>query len=76
MIQDIEIAAANFRDAIEEISPSLESFETFPRGCCGIASLMLGTYLKELGFGEFQIVTGSYGSEAEGNMLPSMASVR
>ncbi len=67
-IDEIQIAATNFRNAIEAISPSLGiSFDSFPRGSCGDAAPMLGTYLIEQGLGEFQYMQGNYGSEAEEN---------
>ena len=67
-IKNIQIAATSFRNAIEAISPSLGiSFESFPRGSCGDATPMLGTYLIEQGLGEFQYMAGDYGSESEGN---------
>jgi len=67
-IEKIHTAATNFRNAIEEISHSLgATFESFPRGSCGDATPMLGTYLIDQGLGEFQYMQGDYGSEAEGN---------
>ncbi len=67
-IEKITIAATNFRNAIEKISTSLGvSFESFPRGSCGDASPLLGTYLIEQGLGEFKYILGNYGSEEEGD---------
>jgi hypothetical protein len=39
----------------------LVSFEKFPRGSCGDAALLLGTYLIEQGFGVFAYITGGRG---------------
>ena len=67
-IEEIYIAATNFRNAIEAVSPYLGiSFESFPRVSCGDVAPMLGTYLAEQELGEFQYMLGNYGSEAEGN---------
>lgn len=67
-IEKIQIAATNFRSAIEAISPSLGiSFESFPRGSCADTVPLLGTYLIEQGLGEFQYMVGNYGSNAEDN---------
>jgi hypothetical protein len=54
-----ELAGA-FRSAIvgmdRERLPA--TFREFPRGACGDAALLLGTFLKEQGEGSFQYVCG------------------
>ena len=41
------------------------TFSNFPSGACGDAVLVLGTHLKDLGFGEFQYMLGDYGNKNE-----------
>jgi hypothetical protein len=51
--------AARFRAAIEIVGADLGTpFGNFPRGCCGQATLLLGTHLVERGFGEFAYMLG------------------
>jgi hypothetical protein len=52
--------ATRFRAAIESCDKrSLPiTFERFPRGSCGDATLLLGKYLEESGFGKFNYVLG------------------
>ncbi|MGG7539353.1 hypothetical protein [Rhizobium sp. 12,4] len=53
-------AAAAFRAAIEQ-TPSAEltvTMQDFPHGACGDATLLLGYFLKTLGFGTFDYVLG------------------
>jgi hypothetical protein len=52
--------ALNFRTGIEQCDRrSLPiTFEDFPQGACGDASLLLGKYLHNRGFGSFQYVCG------------------
>lgn len=56
--------ASLFRMAIEACDRSMLpiSFEEFPRGSCGDATPLLGTYLIEHGFGPFDYVLGERGS--------------
>ena len=56
----LQAQARRFRAVIEQLDKCLLplSFEAFPRGSCGDAALLLGTYLSELGFGEFTYVCG------------------
>ena len=66
-IEEIYRKSAEFRNAIELISSSLGiSFSSFPRGACGDAVPLLGTYLIENGLGDFQYVLGDYGSRKNG----------
>lgn len=41
-------------------------FDAFPRGACGDAAVLLGTYLEERGAGSFEYVGGERGSQADG----------
>lgn len=52
--------AAHFRAAIESCDRSSlpVSFERFPRGACGDATLLLAKFLEESGFGKFNYVLG------------------
>jgi len=62
----IKKAATKFRNAIESCSYSLGiSFEAFPKGTCGDVAPLLGTYLNDLGYGEFQYMLGDYGSRKD-----------
>lgn len=61
-IENIRKTATDFRNATEICAPSLGiTFKSFPRGSCGEAVLLLGTYLIEQGLGEFQYMLGEYG---------------
>jgi hypothetical protein len=51
------------RTALESL-PRLERFltlETFPRACCGDASLLLGAYLSDHNFQDFRYICGERG---------------
>ncbi|WP_292949428.1 MULTISPECIES: hypothetical protein [unclassified Neptuniibacter] len=59
-----------FRNAIIESLQAgklPETMSTFPRGCCGDSALLLGTYLTDIGLGDFTYVGGERGSEADGD---------
>jgi hypothetical protein len=59
-------AATRFRLAIETTEKSRLSagFRRFPWGSCGDASVLLGKFLKDQGFGDFTLVVGrSEGSQ-------------
>lgn len=62
LTRDVHIreAATRFRRAIEACPPAAlgAPFEDFPHGACGDATPLLGTYLAEQRFGEFQYVPG------------------
>ncbi len=48
-----------FHDTIVEIKDFLsDEFKNFPVGACGSTSVLLGTYLRECGFGSFKYVCG------------------
>lgn len=48
-----------FRIATEKVSKRLGiNFEHFPKGACGDATILLGEYLYQLGFGEFHYILG------------------
>lgn len=66
--EEIYKAAEEVRSAIERADrASLPiTFENFPRGSCGDATLILGTHLKSLGFGPFNYVVGDRGNQCEG----------
>lgn len=57
-LQDI---ASRFRRGIERSVPDITaiSFKHFPRGSCGDASILLGRYLREIGLGYADYVSGS-----------------
>jgi hypothetical protein len=57
-LKKIKKAATEFRAGIEKSEVSLLPYcmRNFPRGSCGDASLLLGTYLTEKGFGEFSYI--------------------
>ena len=57
--------AVRFRTAIEKCDPSRLpiGFQKFPRGSCGDAVLLLGTFLKEQGAGTFTYVVGERGKK-------------
>jgi hypothetical protein len=59
-ITQLRALALKFRAGIEQCDRrSLPvTFEDFPRGACGDASLLLGKYLHAEGFGIFQYVCG------------------
>ncbi|MCD1645727.1 hypothetical protein [Marinobacter adhaerens] len=38
-----------------------QTMEDFPRGCCSDSALMLGTYLSDIGLGDFKLVVGERG---------------
>lgn len=52
--------ALQFRTAIEICDKRIlpVTFQTFPRGACGDASLLLAKYLEESGYGSFKYVLG------------------
>ncbi|WCL50819.1 hypothetical protein [Leptospira sp. GIMC2001] len=53
----------HFRSAIEKIRKNLSvSFINFPRGSCGYATILLGTYLLENNLGQFFYTLGDYHS--------------
>lgn len=54
----LHILASRFREAIEACDPKhlTIGLEDFPRGSCGDASLLLGTYLREHGRGDFTYI--------------------
>jgi hypothetical protein len=62
-VRDLKTTVEEFRAAIERCdSRSLPAqMEGFPRGCCGDATLLLGTHLAVLGFGTFIYVAGERG---------------
>lgn len=66
-IADVHAAAARCRSAIESRT-NLRSvgLASFPVGSCGDASLLLGTYLKDSGLGEWTYHSGSRGQQTHG----------
>lgn len=61
----IKLLASNMRNAIELLPKSLlgTGMEHFPRGACGDASLLLGAYLADSGYKNFEYVCGERGSK-------------
>lgn len=65
-ILEIKHAATHFSSAIENCFLDLGiSFEAFPKGSCGDVAVLLGTYLNNLDYGEFQYMLGDYGSRED-----------
>ena len=62
-IDRIRVLAESFRSALEQMRGSLRclNLERFPRGCCGNASPILGTFLTEHGCGKFDLIEGTRG---------------
>ena len=56
----IEFRAAQFRTALEECERRLLpiTFEDFPRGSCGDATLLLAKFLQDSGLGMFDYICG------------------
>ncbi|NTA40588.1 hypothetical protein [Agrobacterium salinitolerans] len=59
-MEQLEILARRFRDAIERTPANLLpiTFQNFPAGACGDATLVLGHYLKAQGLAAFDYVLG------------------
>ncbi len=53
-------ACIRFREAIEKVDPKCLpiTFSEFPFGSCGHTTILLGTILKDKGFGRFEYVLG------------------
>ena len=62
-LQLLTLYAIRFRSALESVPVSElpVTLQSFPRGSCGDATLLLGTYLIEEGFGSFDYVLGERG---------------
>lgn len=59
-IEKIRLHAKAFREAIIKAGRgTLITLDNFPGGSCGDASLLLATYLEELGYGIFDYVCGA-----------------
>lgn len=57
---EIRLRARAFREAIIKAGQGvLLTLDNFPAGSCGDASILLATYLEELGYGRFDYVCGS-----------------
>lgn len=66
-VKEIRKAAVDFRKSIEFCGASLGiAFENFPSGSCGDTVPLLGTYLIDLNFGNFQYMLGNYGNHEKG----------
>ncbi len=65
-MEAIRRSASRFRRAMERCDPHdlPASCKEFPLGSCGVASLMLGSYLADEGFGRFEYVVGEYRDDA------------
>jgi|WetSurMetagenome_2_1015567.scaffolds.fasta_scaffold873913_1 hypothetical protein len=59
-LQNLTEIAIRFRSALESmlIQERSVTLQDFPRGSCGDATLLLGTYLIEEGFGPFDYMLG------------------
>ncbi|MBD9638475.1 hypothetical protein IB277_19415 [Ensifer sp. ENS07] len=59
-MDELAKAAGAFRAALENTPRAAlpVTLQEFPNGACGDATLLLGTYLKTLGFGTFDYVLG------------------
>jgi hypothetical protein len=66
-LETLRRQAERFRRAIGLCDRSLlpVTFQSFPRGSCGDANLLLGTYLTKHGLGDFEYVIGERGSKAD-----------
>jgi hypothetical protein len=72
MSMDVYQEAAAFRRALGIVAPMARAsaFLWFPRGSCGDATDLLGTYLRERGAGKFYYVLGEkHQSECDGGYL-------
>ncbi|MDO6745913.1 hypothetical protein [Gilvimarinus sp. 1_MG-2023] len=60
-MKNIEEICSKFIKAINGIEPLKRhmSFKDFPSGSCGSSTEIIGTYLKQNGFGDFQYIEGS-----------------
>lgn len=65
--QLIELNVCKFRRALENCPKNLLpiSFERFPIGSCGDATLLLGKYLQKKGFGDFDYILGESGTHSD-----------
>jgi hypothetical protein len=66
--KDLFFETTKFRKAIEGCDKKLlpVSFQSFPTGSCGDASLTLAQYLKVKGFGEFDYILGGRMGKSHG----------
>ena len=55
----IQQEATLIRRALEQIAYTLEGLQSFPRGACGNASVLLGEWLIRKGFEGIEYVSGS-----------------
>lgn len=69
-INGLRVESLRFRKAIERFDQSTLpiTFMNFPKGSCGDAVLLLGTYLIENGYGQFNYALGSRGDAREGTL--------
>lgn len=58
LIEQIRQRAQAFRRALERVAPqsAASALQQFPHGSCGDVSELLGTYLRERNFGDFDYV--------------------
>jgi len=61
-MERVRSRAAEFRAAIEKCNQKMLpiTFESFPRGSCGDAALLLAKYLQNAGLGSFDYICGEY----------------
>lgn len=62
-LDTIESHVIAFREAILRIPTNHRppSFESFPLGACGDATLLVGTFLEDSGFGSFNLISAARG---------------
>ncbi len=62
----IDACALRFRDAIErsDVRSRPAALVDFPQHSCAVATLLLGSYLFDSGYGRFEYVVGEYRDEA------------
>ena len=66
-IKELTEVAAGFRDAIErcDVGQLPVGFDNFPFGSSGDAVLLLGTYLKRNGYGDFDYMSAERGDASK-----------
>jgi hypothetical protein len=70
-IKHIQEIAVRMRRAIDEVPRQKLPFPmaSFPLGACGDGSLLLGTYLKDRGFPDFEYILGERGNHRDNTWI-------
>ena len=65
----LRTVAKKFRVCLEKANQEelTNGLRSFPRGACGHATLLLGTFLSDRGFGQFNYVCGERGYKQDGD---------